>query len=144
MIFVKKKATKKPTRRRRASKRKQLVPLEHNGMPLARYEAATFTFGERSWLPAAVQDARFDADASTRLELVRRSRYWARNNAIVQKLKHVFAEFTVGTTGLQAVPSVPDEQDYNQAASEWWTEWCRIPAGDGTDFLGDSERLQTH
>jgi len=39
-----------------------------------RYEAAIQKWGERSWIASSVQDARFDADASTRIELVRRSR----------------------------------------------------------------------
>src|SRR5947207_5275165 len=132
---------KSPRKRKRTSRNRQLVPLEQNGFPLARYEAATFQFGSRSWLPAAVQDARFDADASTRLELVRRSRYWARNNAIVRKLRHVFAEFTVGPTGLQAVPSVPGEQDWNETASQWWSQWCRFPDANSNQPFGVLQRL---
>src|SRR5258705_13060530 len=47
-----------------------------------RYEDATFSWGERSWLPAAVSDTRIEADASTPLELVRRSRYWTPTSSI--------------------------------------------------------------
>jgi lambda family phage portal protein len=99
--------------------------------PQNRYEGAHQTWGERSWLPGAVQDARFDADQATRTELVRRSRYWERNNAIVNRLADVFEQYTVGQ-GLQQVPSCVDEdgkplKDWNIAAARWWNDWCKFP-----------------
>src|SRR5438552_3654896 len=104
-----------------------LSALLGRAVPQNRYEAAYQGFGDRSWLPASVQDARIDADASTRLELVRRSRYWERNNAIVNRLADVFEQYTVGPAGLQVIPSHPDDADWNHAASQWWADWCKFP-----------------
>lgn len=92
----------------------------------ARYESAIQQWGQRSWLPATVQDARFDADSSTRTELVRRSRYWERNSAIANRLMDLFEQFTVGPCGLIVVPNSCDES-WNQSASQWWAGWCRYP-----------------
>src|SRR5438045_838602 len=89
---------KKRTTRRPARARKRKAPQ-------ARYEAASTNFFDRSWLPASVQDARFDFDSSTRLELIRRSRYWEANNAIVNRLCDVFEQYTVGPAGLKVIPS---------------------------------------
>ncbi len=110
-----------PARRKPAKSRRKLAPVE------ARYEAASQTFFDRSWIPAALQDARFDLDSYTRLELVRRSRYWERNNAIVNRLADVFEQYTVGHAGLQVIPNSPDEEDWNQSASRWWADWSKWP-----------------
>ncbi len=103
-----------------AKSRRKSAPVE------ARYEAASQTFFDRSWIPAAVQDARFDLDSFTRLEMVRRARYWERNNAIVNRLADVFEQYTVGANGLQVIPNGEDE-DWNQAASKWWADWSKWP-----------------
>jgi lambda family phage portal protein len=88
----------------------------------ARYEGATFS-PVRSHVPGSVQSARFDASASTRTELVRKSRYFERNNAIVNRLADLFECYTVGT-GLQLSPASSDAQ-YNAAAKAWWDGWTR-------------------
>jgi capsid protein len=94
-------------------------------LPQARYEAAYESYGERSLLSATVQDARIDADSSTRIELVRRARYWERNNAIVNRLADVFEQYTVGC-GLAITPKTEDE-DFNLSAGQWWEDWCKFP-----------------
>jgi hypothetical protein len=58
--------------------------------PKNRYEAAQPSYGERSYIFGAVQDARFDADSCTRLEIVRKSSYFDLNNAIVNRLADDF------------------------------------------------------
>ncbi len=94
---------------------------------LNRYEGATQSWGERSLLNAGVQDAKYDADQSSRLELVRRSRYWERNNAIVNRLADVFEQYTVGPSGLQVIPNHPTDTDWNNSASHWWADWGKFP-----------------
>ena len=92
-----------------------------------RYESAFHQWAERSWLPANVQDARFDADAATRIELVRRRRYWVRNSSIVQKIRNLFIQFSVGPAGLQVVPNSKDEA-WNESRRVGWDAWCRRPS----------------
>lgn len=95
--------------------------------PAARYEGGTYlTDGRRSWLPGWVRDARFDADQATRRELVRKSRYFERNNAIVNRLADLFEQYTVGPTGLRFVPASSD-QEWNKRAKDWWDKWCEMP-----------------
>lgn len=91
-----------------------------------RYEGATPMWGTRTWLPAAIQDARFDADGATRLELLRRSRYWEQNSGIMQRLVDLFEQFTVGSNGLQCVPDSSSEP-YNESASDWFSKWSQYP-----------------
>lgn len=95
------------------------------GAVQARYEGAIWRWGERSWIPASIQDARFDADSSTRLELIRKSRYFERNSALVNALADVFEQFTVGT-GLQCIPASSSE-GWNAKAAEAWGLWCQYP-----------------
>ena len=76
------------------------------------YEAARFSFGERSLLLGGIQDARLDADAMTRREILRKARYFEKNNAFVNRLADIFEQYTVGATGLQAVSASPDANAY--------------------------------
>jgi capsid protein len=103
-------------------------------LPQARYEGAyQGNYGERSLLFSTVQDARFDADKATRLELIRRARHWEGNSAIVNRLADVFEQYTVGC-GLAITPKTEDE-DFNQAAGQWWENWCKFPdIGSGLSF----------
>ncbi len=119
-------------KKRRAAKRKVQVQ--------DRYEGAWQSWGDRSYLPAAIQDARLDADSSTRLELVRRSRYWERNNAIVNRLCDVFEQYTVGHNGLAVIPA-GDDPDWIQAASQWWAGWCKFPDANSGLGIGAMQSL---
>lgn len=107
-------------------------------LPFARYEAAYQLWGDRSWLPAAVQDSRFDFNSSVRLELIRRARYWEQNNGLAWKLGLLFAQFSVGPNGLRLIPNAGGDEDeavpendsadvWNKAASRWWTDWSQTP-----------------
>lgn len=89
------------------------------GWVSARYESAYQKWGERSWIPASLQDARRDYDASTRRELQRRSRYWERNNGICQRIADVFVQFTVGPNGIMMIPDSSNEE-FNLAAADVW------------------------
>jgi lambda family phage portal protein len=90
-----------------------------------RYEAGQRWGTGRSFLPAGVQDARFDADDATRTEIVRKARYFERNNALVNRLADLFEQYTVGHCGLQIIPNSSSE-DWNQAAKEWFDEWSKF------------------
>lgn len=87
-----------------------------------RYEGATYTTS-RSYVPAAVQDARADLGKCTREELVRKSRYWEKNDALYNRLCDLFESYTVGA-GLVLQPSSQDDS-WNKAAREWWSAWER-------------------
>lgn len=112
---------------------KLLAPILGFGMRLLvaaqlvlfnRYEAGQRWGTSRSWLPAFVQDARFDADSATREEIVRKSRYFERNNAIVNRLADLFEQYTVGC-GLQINPASSSEE-WNQAAKAWFEIWSKF------------------
>lgn len=102
----------------------QLVEL-----PEARFESAFQFWQKRGWVPASVQDARFDASAATRLELLRRSRHWEQNSGYLQKILDLFENFTVGGSGLHLIPNSANE-DFNEVARIWWREFCHRPARD--------------
>lgn len=90
-----------------------------------RYEAGVRWSPHRSWLPGYVQDARFDADQMTRWEIVRKSRYFERNSALLNRLADLFEQFVVGAGGLQLMPASSDEE-WNGRAKTWWDEWCKF------------------
>jgi capsid protein len=92
----------------------------------ARYEAAVNYFGERSLLWAPLQDARFDVDKATREEICRKHRYWVKNSSIVQRIRNLFIQFSVGATGLQCVPNSADEE-WNERRGDSWEVFCRQP-----------------
>lgn len=90
-----------------------------------RYEAGQMgSRGGRSYIQANVQDARFDADPATRSEILRKARYWERNNAIVNRLVDIFEQYTVGG-GLPISPSSSDSA-WNTKAKAYWDETCLL------------------
>src|SRR5687767_12103403 len=83
------------------------------------FEGARFST-TRSRIPGAVQ--------GTRLELVRKSRYFEKNNAIVNRLVDLFEQFTVGAAGLQLIPASSDAA-WNERALlsfEQWSQFCDL------------------
>src|SRR6185437_11883055 len=104
-------------------------------LPEARYESAFPFYRKRSYVPGTIQDARLDASPGVRRELLKNSRYWERNSAYANKLIDLFEAFTVGSNGLHIVPSSSDE-DWNEAASDWWRDWCEQPARDNFQSFG--------
>jgi len=87
-----------------------------------RYEAGQRWSTGRSYLPGFVQDQRYDADPATREELVRKSRYFERNNAIANRLADLFEQYTVGPNGLQFIPASSNE-GWNQANANAFNQW---------------------
>lgn len=88
---------------------------------LGRYEGAAHSI-DRSWIPAYVQGARQDLCAAERIELVRKARYFEKNNAVVQKILDLVETNVVGT----GVPPTPcsSDPDWNRKALAWWQRWA--------------------
>lgn len=87
-----------------------------------RYEAGQRYGTSRSYLPGWVQDARFDADAATRDEILRKARYFEKNSALVNRLADLFEQFTVGPCGLQLI-AASSEEEWNTNAQAAWNDW---------------------
>jgi capsid protein len=91
------------------------------------FEGAERYSERRGYLPwPQPQDARFDVNSVDRTELVRKSRGFYANNAIVNRLVDLFEQFTVGPNGLQLIPDSADE-DWNSKATVRFDGWCRFP-----------------
>lgn len=80
----------------------------------------------RSWLQGGLRSAKYDYSPPARRELQRKSRYWERNNALVQRLADLFEEYTVGV-GIGFYPA-SDDEEWNDRARVHWIEW--EPTGD--------------
>jgi lambda family phage portal protein len=89
------------------------------------YEGAVRFSPDRGNLPGWVQDDRFDADASSRSELLRKARYFEANSALVNRLADVFEQYTVGPRGLRFTPSSSSEE-WNKAITARWDQWCQF------------------
>lgn len=100
---------------------------------LAQYEAARRWSPERSRLPGFVQDPRFDATECDRLEIVRKSRWFEKNDALANRMAEVFVEFTAGPYGPPISP-VSSDEDWNQRSADWLEEWS--PMADLTSRFG--------
>lgn len=79
----------------------------------------------QSWLPSFVQDARQDVDPGSRIEIIRRTRYFEQTNAFVQKVLDLIETNVVGT-GVTASPASHLKR-FNERSLEWWNEWCKRP-----------------
>lgn len=89
------------------------------------YESARRWSPDRTYLRGWVQDPRFDATEATRHELVRKSRWFEKNDALANRLGEVFTEFTVGANGPPIIPASSDDE-WNQRASDWLYEWAPL------------------
>jgi lambda family phage portal protein len=106
-----------------AEARPSRQPLDSSGI-LARYESGQMGGYNRSWLPSFVQDARQDINPGERLEMVRKARYFEKNNATMQKILDLIEVNVVGT-GIQVTPTSSDEE-WNAKALARFTEWSRF------------------
>lgn len=91
--------------------------------PQARYEGA-FSSPTRSHVPGVVQDAKFDAPAITREDLVRKSRYYEKNNGLVNRLADLFEQYVAGT-GVAFFPSTSSPA-WNASAARYWRGWQKF------------------
>jgi lambda family phage portal protein len=79
---------------------------------------------KRSWLPAFVQDARYDITPGDRIEIIRKARYFEQTNGTVQKILDLIETNVVGN-GILPTPDSGSER-FNEAALEFWMEWCSM------------------
>ncbi len=110
------------------------------GILLNRYEAAQPSSPDRSWLPAFVRDARYDANSFTRWELFRKIAYFERNIWLVGAIRDEYVKWTVGPNGMPVIPSSSDPK-WNAAMLESYREWCKSPFLDSTLTMGQGHRL---
>ena len=87
----------------------------------ARYEAAYWS-KSRSYLPGFVQGAIQDTDNLSRIEILRRTRYFAKNNNVLKKALWLLDVNVIGT-GITPTPNTGDAS-WNNAALDWWNGWC--------------------
>lgn len=99
------------------------VVIQSMPVVTARYEATRNT-PDRSWIPGYAQDARQDIDAGTRLELLRKFRYFEKNNALAQKILDLIETNVVGT-GITPTPN-SSSPTWNVAALKWFNTWAKF------------------
>lgn len=99
------------------------------------FEGAVWWSRERSWLPELPpRDARFDIDQMSLREMIRKCRYFAKNNPLCDRITDLFEQYTVGATGLEMVPATSDPK-FNANVKAAWLEWCEAPdATSGKDY----------
>lgn len=105
-----------------------------------RYEGAQPNSPDRSWIPAFVRDARFDANSFARWELTRKILYFERNVWLVQKLKEVYTKYVVGPNGLQVMPASSDS-DWNDRMRDAYLEWCQTPVLDSNKPISYAHKM---
>lgn len=106
----------------------------------ASFDAVRQTWGERSWLYQSLQDAWLEIDSLSRQELQRIHDALIENSCIVQKIRCLYIQFSVGPSGLICTPNAsrwsgpvntPEEktavEKWNHARSENWERWFRKP-----------------
>ena len=92
--------------------------------PENKYEGAQQSL-RRSYLDTSYTSARFDVTSSTRQALVRKSRYFEQNNAILNRLGDLFESYTVGSSF--SVQPASSDPAWNLKAKKWFDIWCRYP-----------------
>ena len=92
--------------------------------PVNRYEGASNSI-RRSFLDTSYTSVRFDVTASTRQQIVRKSRFFEQNNAVMNRLGDLFENYTVGSNF--SVQPASSDPDWNLRAKKWWDTWCRYP-----------------
>lgn len=86
----------------------------------ARYEAAYWN-QSRSYLPGFIQSAREDISALPRQEILRRVRYFEKNNSVMDKVLDIKDVNVVGS-GIRPSPLASDTE-WGKKARAWWDEW---------------------
>ena len=92
--------------------------------PVDKYEGAGNSL-RRSYLDTSYTSSRFDVSSWTRQALVRKSRFFEENNAVMNRLGDLFESYTVGSNfSVQPASSSPE---WNLKAKKWWDTWSRYP-----------------
>lgn len=92
--------------------------------PVDRYEGAGNSL-RRSYLDTSYTSARFDVSSWTRQAIVRKSRFFEQNNAVMNRLGDLFESYTVGSNF--SVQPASSDPAWNLRAKKWWDVWCRYP-----------------
>lgn len=88
------------------------------------YEGAQRRIGT-AWIRATYQDAHLDLGKATRQVLQEKSRHFARNSALLNRLADLFETYVVGS-GLVVHPSSSNEA-FNEKARAEFKGWSRFP-----------------
>lgn len=81
---------------------------------------------DRGYLPGFVQDAVEDLDQASRDEMVRKSRYWEKNDGICNRCADIWEQYTVGSRGLVHTPA-SSSPEFNAVAADAWSRWSQFP-----------------
>ena len=92
--------------------------------PANKYEGAGQSL-RRSYLDTSYTSARFDVTSSTRQAIVRKSRFFEQNNAIMKRLGDLFESYTVGSSF--SVQPASSDPAWNLKAKKSFDIWCRYP-----------------
>lgn len=115
------------------------IPLIGDAIVKASFDAVRQTWGERSWMFQTLQDAWLEIDKQSRYELQRVHGGLIENCYIIQKIRCLFLQFSVGASGLICTPNASqytgrsgaqaqkDVEAWNHARSENWQRWFRAP-----------------
>jgi len=75
--------------------------------------------GSTSYVPAVVQDSRWDQNYVTRREILRKMRYWSQNSPLCEAILSVGERYTVGSAGLP-VTFYPSDDLSEDAENSWY------------------------
>jgi capsid protein len=92
--------------------------------PVNKYEGAGQSL-RRSYLDTSYTSARFDVTSSTRQAIVRKSRFFEQNNAVLNRLGDLFESYTVGSSF--SVQPASSDPAWNLKAKKWFDVWSRYP-----------------
>lgn len=120
------------------------IPLVGDAIVKASFDAVRQTWGERSWMFQALQDAWLEIDRLTRYELQRIHGGLVENSCIVAKIRALFLQFSVGSSGLICTPNASrfegrsgadvqkEVETWNESRAESWARWFRRPEMNST------------
>ena len=121
------------------------IPWIGGRMVEASFEAVRQNWGERSYLWQALQESWQEIDSMSRQELQRVHMNLVENTCVVQKLKSLFLQFSIGSCGLTVTPNAsrldnnPNKtpaarkvektavENWNLLRGESWERWWRAP-----------------
>jgi hypothetical protein len=115
------------------------VPLIGEAIVKASFDAVRQTWGERSFMFQSLQDAWLEIDKQSRFELQRIHGGLVENSCVVQKIRSLFIQFSVGASGLICTPNASrftsrsgqdaqkEVEDWNHLRGEAWCRWFRNP-----------------
>jgi capsid protein len=95
---------------------------------------------DRSFLPGGIADARSELTEFTRVELMRKSRWFKKNVGMVRGVAKSIVDLAVGD-GIYRIPTTGDDI-WDQLAWDWFVEWSKIGDVAGRLTFGESQRMR--